>query len=167
MLDYPILLIFPIAMVYAAWMDLITMTIPNRISLALIVGFVAAAILGGLGWVVIAKHVGVALGVLVVTIVMFSQGWMGGGDAKLLAAASLWFGLDQVLDYVIMVALLGGLLTLLILTYRSFIPPVMIAGRDWAERLHDKKCGVPYGIALAAAGLWTYPNSQVFQAFAA
>lgn len=167
MFEYPILLIFPIAMLYAAGMDLVTMTIPNRISLALIAGFFAAALLGGLEWLEIAKHAGVGLGVLVVTILMFSRGWMGGGDAKLLAAASLWFGLDRVLDYVIMVALFGGLLTLLIITYRSFIPPVMIAGRDWAERLHDKKCGVPYGIALAAAGLWIYPNSQVFQAFGA
>jgi prepilin peptidase CpaA len=166
-LEYPILLIFPIAMIYAAGMDLLTMTIPNRISLALIIGFFAAALLGGLGWSEIGKHVGVGVGVLAVTIVMFSLGWMGGGDAKLLAAASLWFGLDQVLDYVILVALFGGLLMVLIITYRSFIPPVIIAGRDWAERLHDKKCGVPYGIALAAAGLWIYPNSQIFQAFAA
>ena len=167
MLDYPILLIFPIAMLYAAVMDLLTMTIPNRISLALVVGFFAAAVLGGMGWREIAEHAGIGFAVLVVAIMMFSQGWIGGGDAKLLAAGSLWFGIAHVFDYVVLVTLFGGLLTLVIVSYRSFIPPVLIAGRDWAERLHDKQHGVPYGIALAAAGLWIYPNSQVFQAFAA
>ena len=167
MFEYPVLLVFPIAMVYAAAMDLFTMTIPNRISLALVAGFFAAAVLAGLGWFEIVKHAGVGLAVLAVAIGLFSQGWIGGGDAKLLAAAALWFGLDHLLDYVIMSTLLGGLLTLAILTFRSTVPDVFIAGREWLERLHDKKGGVPYGIALGAAGLWLYPQSQIFQAFAA
>lgn len=167
MLDYPVLLVFPLAMAYAAAMDLFTMTIPNRVSLALVAGFLGAAILGGMEWIDIAKHFGVGLAVLAVAIAMFSQGWVGGGDAKLLACGALWFGMNQVLDYVFAVAVFGGLLSLLFMSYRSFIPPVMIAGRDWAERLHDKKSGIPYGIALAAAGLWLYPTSDVFRAFLA
>lgn len=167
MLEYPLLLVFPVAMIYAAVMDLFTMTIPNRISLALIVGFFAAAAFSGLGWVEVAKHAGAGALVLTCTIAMFSQGWIGGGDAKLLAAVSLWFGFDNLLDYVVVAALFGGLLTMLILSYRQFIPSVMIGGHDWAERLHDKKGGVPYGIALGAAGLWIFPKSQIFLAFAA
>lgn len=167
MLEYPVLLVFPIAMAYAAAMDLFTMTIPNRVSLALVAGFFAAAILGRMEWLDILKHLGVGLAALAIAIAMFSQGWVGGGDAKLLAAGALWFGMSQVLDYVFLVALFGGLLSLLILSYRNFIPPVVVAGRDWAARLHDKKCGVPYGVALAAAGLWLYPTSDVFRAFIA
>lgn len=165
MLDYPVLIVFPLAMAYAAVMDLFTMTIPNRVSLALVAGFLGAAILGGMPAIDILKHLGVGLGVLAVAILMFSQGWVGGGDAKLLAAASLWFGINQVVDYVFMVAIFGGLLSLFFMSFRHFIPPVMIAGRDWAERLHDKKAGIPYGVALAAAGLWLYPNSDVVRAF--
>ena len=112
-------------------------------------------------------HAGVGCGVLVFAIAMFSQGWVGGGDAKLLAAASLWFGLSQVLDYFLMVAIFGGILSVTMLAFRHAIPPVVIAGRDWAERLHNKKTGIPYGVALAAAALWLYPSSDVFKAFAA
>ncbi len=165
MLDYPVLIVFPLAMAYAAVMDLFTMTIPNRVSLALVAGFFGAAILGGMPMIDILKHLGVGLAVLAVAILMFSQGWVGGGDAKLLAAAALWFGVDQIVDYIFMVAMFGGLLSLFFMTFRSVIPPVMIVGREWAERLHDKKSGIPYGIALAAAGLWVYPNSDVFRAF--
>ena len=166
MLDYPLLLIFPIAMIYAAAMDFFTMTIPNRISLALVVGFIAAAIFGGLGWQEILRHLGAGVAVLVVTVFMFSRGWLGGGDAKLLAAASLWFGFAQLLDYIVMVALFGGLLAIFMLGFRHAIPPIVIAGRDWAERLHDKKSGIPYGVALGAAGLWVFPTSDVFRALA-
>ena len=165
MFDYPVLLVFPLAMAYAAVMDFFTMTIPNRVSLALVAGFLAAAILAGMEWLDILKHFGVGLAVLVVAIGFFSQGWLGGGDAKLLAAGALWFGFNQVVDYIFLVTLFGGLLSLLFMSFRGFVPPVMIAGRDWAERLHDKKSGIPYGVALAAAGLWLYPKSDVFRAF--
>lgn len=167
MFEYPVLLIFPLAMAYAAVMDLFTMTIPNRISLALVVGFYCVALLSGMGWQDVLKHTGVAAAVLVCTVLMFSQGWLGGGDAKLLPAAVLWFGYSQVLDYLICVALFGGFLSIGILAFRNMVPPQMVIGRDWAERLHDKKSGVPYGIALAAAGLWLYPNSDIFKAFMA
>ena len=163
-LDYPLLLIFPIAMVYAAAMDFFTMTIPNRVSIALIAGFFAAAILGGLGWQDILRHAGAGALVLLITMAMFSQGWLGGGDAKLLSAAALWLGFGQLVDYVFVTALIGGALGIGILMFRNVIPPVTIAGRDWAERLHDKKAGIPYGVALGAAGLWIFPNSDVFRA---
>ena len=165
MLDYPVLIIFPIAMAYAGAMDFFTMTIPNRVSLALVAGFIGAAVLGGMPAIDMLKHFGVGLAVLAVAIVMFSQGWVGGGDAKLLAAGALWFGMNQVLDFMFMVAMFGGLLSMAFISFRQFIPPVMIAGRDWAERLHDKKAGIPYGLALAAAGLWVYPDSDVVRAF--
>ena len=134
MLDYPVLLAFPMIMAYAAVMDFFTMTIPNRVSLALIAGFLATAVLGGMSWREVLMHAGVGCGVLVFAIAMFSQGWVGGGDAKLLAAASLWFGLSQVLDYFLMVAIFGGILSVTMLAFRHAIPPVVIAGRDWAER---------------------------------
>ncbi|MEQ1614229.1 MAG: prepilin peptidase [Hyphomicrobiaceae bacterium] len=165
MLDYPVLLIFPLAMAYAAVMDIFTMTIPNRVSLALIVGFYCVALLSGMAWLDMLKHTGVALAVLVFTIGLFSQGWLGGGDAKLLPAAALWFGYTQVLDYLILVALFGGVLSLMLLSFRNLVPSVLVTGREWAERLHDKKSGIPYGVALAAAGLWLYPKSDIFQAF--
>ena len=43
---------------------------------------------------------------------------------------------------------------------RWMIPiPPLLAAQPWAARLHQKDCGVPYGIALAAAALFVYPDT--------
>ena len=163
-MEYPLLLVFPAVMLYGGAMDVLTMTIPNRASVALVVGFVAAALLGGMSWPQFFTHIGVGFAVLVISIMMFARGWIGGGDAKLWAAAALWFGYDHVLQYTLLVAMIGGVLAMLILTYRKLVPPMWISGREWAERLHDKKVGIPYGVALAAAALWLYPKTPLYQA---
>ena len=163
MLEYPLLLVFPLAMAVGGLMDLLTMTIPNRVSLALVAGFVPAALLTGMPWTVFASHVGAGAMMLVIGILMFSRGWVGGGDAKLLAAAALWLGFESLFAYVVLVSLLGGALATAILTYRSLVPPLWIVGRDWAMRLHDRKAGMPYGLALAAAALWIYPSTAWFR----
>ncbi len=165
MFDYPLLFLFPAAMIYAAAMDFFTMTIPNRASIALVLGFVAAALLAGMGWQTILSHLGIGCVVLLLTIFMFAQGWMGGGDAKLLSATVIWFGWPGAMEYTLMAAIGGGLLTLLILSFRFTVPPIIVAGRDWAERLHNRDSGVPYGIALGGTGLLLFPYSPVFIAY--
>jgi prepilin peptidase CpaA len=83
----------------------------------------------------------------------------GRGDAKLAAATALWFGFDHLFDYLIYASLFGGALTILLLQYRMLPLPRFLADQQWAARLHEKECGVPYGIALAAAGLCVYPET--------
>ena len=158
-LEFMLFLSFPAAMAFAGAMDLFTMTIPNRISLGLIGAFIVAALLAPLGWGAIAGHLGAGLLMLAIGIAMFSLGWLGGGDAKLLAAAALWFGFEGLLQYLLLVSIAGGALALLILTYRSLAPPLWLCDQPWAMRLHSKAGGIPYGIALAAAGLWLYPTT--------
>lgn len=159
MLEFALFLCFPAAMAYAASMDLLTMTIPNRISLALIAAFAVAFPLSGIGLTGIAGHVGAGALMLVVGIVMFSQGWLGGGDAKLLAAASLWLGFEHLLGYLIGVVIAGGVLVVCLLYYRQIAMPLCLVGQKWAVRLHGKREGIPYGLAIAAGGLWIYPSS--------
>src|SRR6188508_3003142 len=86
------LLLFPALMAFAAASDLFTMTISNRISLALVAGFFVLALLGGMGLYDIAMHAAAGVTVLAVAFFCFAMGWVGGGDAKLAAAAALWFG---------------------------------------------------------------------------
>ena len=95
------LLLFPALMAFAASSDLFTMTISNRLSLALAGGFVLLAAASGLAWPAVGMHLAAAALVLVVSFVMFTRGWIGGGDAKLAAATALWFGFDYLLDYMI------------------------------------------------------------------
>jgi prepilin peptidase CpaA len=153
------LLMFPALMAFAASSDLFTMTISNWLSLALAAGFVLLALVTGMSLTEIGLHLAAAVAVLVVAFGFFSQGWIGGGDAKLAAATALWFGFDHLLDYMIYASLFGGVLTLLILQFRKLPLPAAMARQAWILRLHESDGGVPYGIALAAAALIIYPKT--------
>jgi prepilin peptidase CpaA len=154
--DILILTIFPGAMALSAVSDFFTMTIPNRLVLALASGFFMLAPLAGLGWSEIELHMALALAALAFAFAIFSFGWIGGGDAKLFAATCLWIGPASIPAYGIYVALFGGALTLLLLLWRCMPLPSMLPSQGWLMRLHSPKEGVPYGIALAAAGLLVY-----------
>lgn len=157
-----LLLLFPALMAYAAASDLLTMTIPNRISVALVAGFAFLALWVGLGpwqWL---GHCAAGAATLVVTFLFFAFGWMGGGDAKLAAATALWFGLEGLGDYVVTASIVGGLLTLALLVARRVALPGFMLHWPWAVRLHDRRTGIPYGIALAAAALVVLPGSALW-----
>ncbi len=153
------LLLFPALMAFAASSDLFTMTISNRLSLALAGGFFLLTLITGMSLYAFGMHLAAAAVVLVVAFIFFSQGWIGGGDAKLAAATALWFGFDFLLDYLIYASLFGGALTLIILQFRKLPLPAPLARQGWIVRLHETDGGVPYGIALAAAALAVYPKT--------
>jgi prepilin peptidase CpaA len=160
------LTLFPAMMAFAASSDLFTMTIANRVSLILIAGFAVLAMLADMNGADMISHVGAAAAVLAVTFTCFACGWIGGGDAKLAAATALWLGFGHLIDYFVYASLFGGALTLLILQFRNYPLPKVLAGRQWAERLHRGDSGVPYGIALAAAALVVYPQTEWMTALA-
>ncbi|MHB1102363.1 MAG: A24 family peptidase [Devosia sp.] len=157
------LLVFPLLMAFAASSDLLTMRISNRLVLVLIAGFFVVALAIGLPLPQLGMHVAGALLVLGIAFAFFALGWIGGGDAKLAAATALWIGFGELLPYFIYAALLGGALTLVILLVRRWPLPATLAGIGWIGRLHDGKTGIPYGIALAVAGILVYSDTAVFQ----
>jgi prepilin peptidase CpaA len=154
-----VLLVFPVAMIYAAASDLLTMRIPNWVSLLLLAGFAIAAPLTGLTLEAIAWHVAAGALVLTVCFGFFAAGWIGGGDAKLASATALWLGWSALMNYVLIASVLGGVLALVILLVRKVPLPAFLLRQGWILRLSHAKTGVPYGIALAAAGLLVYPDT--------
>jgi len=166
MLQAITLLVFPILMAFAALSDLFTMTISNRVSIALVAVFVPFAYLVGLSGHEILIHLACGFGVLVLTFAMFAFGWIGGGDAKLAAATAVWIGWQHLGEYGLYSTLLGGMLTLLILAIRGMPLPGFMLRFRWVLRLHDQGAGVPYGIALAVAGLMIYPDTGLWSAAA-
>ncbi len=154
------LMLFPAIMAFAASSDLLTMTISNRVSLILVGGFFALALMGGLNAAEMLSHVGAAGVVLAVAFGFFTRGWIGGGDAKLAAATALWLGFDHLMPYLLYASLFGGALTLLLLQFRTSPLPELLERQEWVERLHRKDGGIPYGIALAAAALAVYPDTR-------
>jgi prepilin peptidase CpaA len=167
-----VLAMLPALLAAAAVSDLLTYKIPNVIPGVMILLFIAFLIVLGLGghamsWSDWGAHA-LAGGVgLVAGMALFALGWIGGGDAKFFAAALLWLGWDAVFEYAIIASLLGGALTLGLISLRKIPQPVFLVRQAWYARLSDQTAGVPYGIALALAALLILPYTHVFQIAAA
>ncbi len=169
MLTLSLSIIFLILVVYAAASDLLTMTIPNWVSLATIGLFFVLTIITGMPLSDISYHLLAGAIAFVILFGFFAAGWMGGGDVKFATAIVLWFGFSPVsLEFMQYTAVYGGLLTLALLIFRRFFSiPAFALTQEWVVRLHDRKTGVPYGVALAAAALQVFPQSVWFNLLAA
>ena len=153
------LVFFPMAMIYAGLMDLVTLKIRNVLVIAIGIAWLVLAPLAGFGFSELGSSAAVAGGVFVVTFIFFALGWIGGGDAKLAAVTALWFQPQEALLYFTYAAFLGGILTLGILQLRSAILPLALYRVPWIANLHDAKTGVPYGAARAPAALIVFPET--------
>ncbi len=162
----PALIFFPALMAYSATSDLLTMRIPNLICAALALGYCGLALATGVPLGALGFNVLCGIFVLVLTFGLFQVGCIGGGDAKLAAATALWIGWGPLLNYGLYTSILGGVLTLAVLGLRFFPLPNVLTRLGWVARLADPKTGVPYGVALAAAGMMVYPDSQIWHAVA-
>jgi prepilin peptidase CpaA len=162
MIHAAIFVIFPFCMVFAAVSDLLSMTIANRVSLILIAAFAILAPLTGLDWATYGWHFLAGALVLAVTFGIFAIGGMGGGDAKLMTATAVWIGFSfSLLDYLLTAAMLGGLMTLMIIIFRKSALATFHGRNMFLRHLSDESTGIPYGIALGAAGLLIFPHSPV------
>jgi len=92
-------------------------------------------------WPGVALQLGVGVAAFVVFAGMFALKWMGGGDVKLLTALALWIEPAWFLKLLIMMALVGGVLTL-------------VMGAWHIARRQRDRLAIPYGVAIAIAGLW-------------
>ncbi|KQO76968.1 prepilin peptidase [Rhizobium sp. Leaf262] len=163
MLDFAIFSILPLCLAFAALTDLISMKISNRVSAILLVSFFAISPFTSLSWGDIGLSFLAAMLVFSICFSLFALNVMGGGDAKLLTACSVWFGLNLSLAvFVLSVAVFGGLLTIAILMLRSRSQEIMASGLPIPDSLLVAK-KVPYGIAIAIGGLVTYPEAPIVQ----
>lgn len=150
----------------AAGWDLASYTIPNFIPLVVLLGFAAFALAAGYSAAQYESHALAALIALVAGFALFAFGYIGGGDAKLLAAIAAWFGLHDLLTYVLVASLFGGALTLALLAARRMPLPAGLASHSWIARLHEPRAGIPYGVALAAGALAFLPYTDLYRTFA-
>ncbi len=150
-------------MAFAACSDLLTMRISNGLVVLVIASFLLLAFVAGLPFPTIGIHFAAGALVLAVTFGMFAMGWIGGGDAKLVAAIAIWMGFELLLPYLLYAAVFGGVLTLLLLVGRRYALPGPLLKASWLVRLHHPKTGVPYGIALALAAMLVYPQTFAYE----
>jgi prepilin peptidase CpaA len=161
-LQLALLTVLPLLAAFAAAMDLLTLTIPNRVCLALVAAFFALAACIPLSPAELASHLAAGLLLLAVGAGLFFRGWCGGGDAKLLAALGLWVGMPLLGAYALDVAIAGGALAAVFLTWRRVPLPKLLLAQPWLLRLYQPQAGIPYGIALAAGALVVYPQTVWF-----
>jgi prepilin peptidase CpaA len=153
-----VLLVFPALVIAGGLKDITSYTIPNWIPLALIAAFPLAAIAGGLPLSAVGAQVVVGMVALVAGMAMFAAGWIGGGDAKLFAAAGLWLGWPAGASYLMFTAIAGGGLAVALLGLRSApIRPYVPSGPAWFARLAEPGENVPYGVAIAVGALIAFP----------
>lgn len=158
-----LLTLFPCLLIVAALRDLVSFTIPNWISIAILAGFTPAALSVGLGWDAIGLHFAVGLACFVAALIMFALNWIGGGDAKLFAVAGLWLGWPASAEFVMVTAMAGGALAMTLLAVRndwvrSHVGSIAPA---WAMRLMEHGGPAPYGVAIALGGLFAFPASDL------
>lgn len=136
------------SLVAAAIVDLARREIPDTCSVAIIGAALLLVLAQPQHWrdALIAASAGIAL--FGAGAVLFAKGIWGGGDVKLIGALGAWIGWSGVPGFLLATAVFGGAVSLLILALRPaqrFVPWLA------ADR------GVPYGVAIAAAGLLAAP----------
>ena len=160
------LIAFPVLVVVAAARDVRSYTIPNWISIALVGAFVPAAAAGlaaGMPAAAIAACAGVGGGALLAGIVLFTLRWIGGGDAKLLAAAALWVGLPGLTPFLFWTAMAGGALSMFLIAARRRRAAPAGGGEHWYSRLLTHGEPIPYGVAIAVGALAAFPYGAMAQ----
>jgi len=146
--------LFAALVVVAALKDLSSFTIPNWISIALALAFAPAALVAHVPLSSVGISFAVAFVVLLFAAGMFAMGWIGGGDAKLMAASALWVGLRGIAPFALYTGLAGGALALILVALRSaWLRPLAAAGPAWAKRLATPGEAAPYGVAIAIGAL--------------
>jgi len=160
-LAFIIVVIFASTMLMASFKDATTMTIPNWISLALITGFFVIIPFVWPGWTEFGTHMLVGATFFLAGFAMFAFGWLGGGDAKLMAATALWWQWPDAIIYVLYTTIIGAGLAIALMIGRKYIP-VRILTSPWAYKMFKDEKKMPYGLALAAGALLTLPQSQIF-----
>lgn len=160
MFDLIPFIFFAVLMISATIWDITSMRIPNRLVLVLLIGFAVCAPLGGLSLTQIATAMAAALVVLGLGFGAFACGWMGGGDVKLLAVATLWLGLAHLPAFLFWTGFFGALLTLALLLYRAVpLPSGLQRPGGWVSHLHQRTTGVPYGAAIGPAALLVFAST--------
>jgi prepilin peptidase CpaA len=138
-------------LIWAAVTDLKSRIISNRLNIAIALLAPVYWIACGLPiWPGMAVQLALAAIVFTLFALLFSLGWMGGGDVKLLAALALWFPPLAILSMLVLMALIGGAVTIATVVHHRM-----------TRRLGQPE--IPYGVAIALAALWLVGERYINQ----
>ncbi len=133
----------------AAWTDVTSYRISNWISISVVALFAAFAVMAQLPLNDVISHLASGAAVFAVGLALFAAGKLGGGDAKLLAAVSLWVGWEALLEFMLAVSLCGAMVSLIVIALRSRLVAAIIHGKGYRPAILDPNSGAPYAVAIA------------------
>ena len=151
--------LMPFLVVAAAASDFLTLRIPNWLNALIALAFFPMALLTGMPAEAILWHSVGALVVLVLGFALFSFGWLGGGDAKLFAAAGLWFGWPALGPFLVFTTVAGGILAIVMKGWQLVQIERDVREVNWMKRWFSFKADLPYGVAIAAGGILAFPGT--------
>ena len=157
--------VLPVLMIVAGVGDTLSLRIPNKLVMLIAALFVPMAFLTGMPLADFALHVGIGLGLFCVGFALYLFGMFGGGDAKLLAAAGLWFGSADLVPFLVCTLLAGGLLALAVGAWVIISMSWEIHDAPMAERVKQLKPNVPYGFAMTIGALLAFPGTWWMERF--
>jgi prepilin peptidase CpaA len=150
-------------MIVAALSDVTFYRIPNWLTGLIALLFFPMAWMTGMPLAEFGWHVAAGLILFVAGYLLFASGLFGGGDAKLMAAAGLWFGTGQTVQFLMLTALAGGVLALafgawaLIVFVADFHADA--AKLNLSQRMQKLAPKLPYGFALAVGAILAFPQT--------
>lgn len=153
--------LLPILLIVAAMGDVMSLRIPNWLTALTAILFFPMALLTGMPMAEFGAHILAGAILFAVGFIFFQFRLFGGGDAKLMAAAGLWFGTSQALPFLAATALAGGVLAIVVGSWSMLILTWEIHGKDESfgtlgKRIRELKPNVPYGIAFAIGGILVF-----------
>lgn len=154
-------LIFAVPLLLACYTDFDRMKIPNWVSLAMAAGFFLTLPLTWAGLPTFGEHLTIGAIFFCAGFAMFAFGWLGGGDAKLMAAIALWLDWGSVANFIIYTTLVGAALGIALILSRKFMP-MFLQSNALVTKLHQGGKDMPYAFALAAGGFAIWPSTAIF-----
>jgi prepilin peptidase CpaA len=156
------LAVYVVPLFVAGVCDFRTLRIPNWLTGAFALAFPLGALAAGqpIDWV---SHIAAGLAVFAVGAALFAMRFLGGGDVKLLAATALWIGLAQLLPFLVLVALVGGVFAIgCVLLRHPLVQTTILATLRRLPVFAYKNLPIPYGIPIAIAGVLMVPMLPIF-----
>lgn len=151
--------LLPFLVVAAGASDFLALRIPNWLNAVIALVFFPMALMTGMPAEAILVHSVWALAVLIFGFALFSFGLLGGGDAKLLAAAGIWFGWPALGPFLIFTSLAGGVLAIVMKAWQMVQIERDVREAGWMKCWFSFKMELPYGVAIAAGGILAFPGT--------
>jgi prepilin peptidase CpaA len=157
------LYLLPSLLMVAAASDALYLRIPNWLTILTALAFFPMALMTGMPMAELGWHVVAGLILFFVGFAFFQLRLFGGGDAKLMAAAGLWFGTAQLVPFLFYTVLAGGILAAGVAFLSMVGLHLEMKAEEFSKKISGIKPSVPYGIALAAGGILALRDSWWLQ----